>query len=442
MANELTTGTRRVGDFIDFDPNTPEVKVVLEHSDRGIGITVPWSSDDDPYASWFLRDSSNLRIPPRPEGPPVPKKVLFHDSHGSVLLIGCHARGFHSNMLGPGSGTLWARAAIIGVRDDLDFDNPQGLQTDVSGLRAWLGVSSWHEVRDYEHRAIETTVRSLEVPTIEVGEHHGIQLALRFGWRIRHENDGDRRILTDYARCVTRSPEPAHWSAHLKLHHAIRDLLVLSRWHEESCHEAYALRIDDPLRTIDGKAHGEQWREVIVPNAEIQGAPKDHRPHLFEYSELGSAGLLRWIALRDEFARALDPVISSIGLRGTTANTLLAHTGPGLEALGYLLMLRDGTPKKDAKNAPLKARFERILADLNGCLPIDSEAWVTLTCATYNGLKHANRKEPDPVDVLNAWRECVLVARAWVAVELGVAHKMIKERLSRDPQRHAYVKVE
>lgn len=442
MANELTPGTRRVGDFIDFDPSTPEVKVVLEHSDSGIGITVSWSNDDNPYASWFLRNSSMLRIPPRPEGPPVPKKVLFHDSHGSVLLIGCHARSFHSNLLGPGSGTLLARAAIMGVRDDVDFDNPEGLQTDISGLRAWLGVSSWHEVRDDKHKAMETSVRSLEVPTIEAGEHHGIQLALRFGWGIHYENDSDRRILSDYARCVTRSPEPAPWSDHLKLHHAIRDLLVLSRWHEESCHEAYVLRADDPLRTSDGKTHGEQWREVIVPNAAIQGAPKDYRPHLFEYSELGSAGLLRWIALRDEFARALDPVISSIRLRGTTANTLLAHTGPGLEALGYLLMLRDGTSKEVAKNASLKARLERILADLNDCLPIDSEAWVSSTSATYNGLKHANRKEPDPIDVLNAWRECVLVARAWVAVELGIAHEKIKERLISDPQRHAYVKVD
>lgn len=105
-------------------------------------------------------------------------------------------------------------------------------------------------------------------------------------------------------------------------------------------------------------------------------------------------------------------------------------------------MLRDGTPKKDAKGAPLKTRLERILADLDDCLPFDRQAWVISTCATYNGLKHANRKEPDPVDVLNAWRECVLVARAWVAVELGISHEKIKERLSNDPQRHAYVKIE
>lgn len=431
-----------MGDFIDFHPDTPKVKVVLEHSDRGIGITIPWSSDDDPYASWFLRNSGMAHIPPRPEGPPVPKKVRFHDSHGSVLLIGCHARGFHSNVLGPGSGTLWARAAILGVRENVDFENPHGLQTEISGLRAWLGTSSWKEVLQFDQRPIEIAVQSVNLPDIEVGENDGVRIALRFGYGIRHEDDGDRRILTDSARCVTRCSAPEPWATHLKPHRAIRDLLVMSRWHEESCHEAYVLHLDDPQRTVDEKTHGERWRGVVIPRTEEQSAPKGYRPHLFEYSELGSAGLLRWITLRDEFARALDPVISSIGLRGTTANTLLAHTGPGLEALGYLLMLRDGISKSQAKDAPLKTRFERILADLDDCLPFDSQAWVTSTCATYNGLKHANRKEPDPVDVMNSWRECVLVARAWVAVELGVPHEKVKERLSSDPQRHAYVKVE
>lgn len=441
MANELMLGTRRVGDLIDFDPDTPEVKVVLEHSDRGLGITVSWSSDDSPYASWFLRDIDVFRVPPLPEGPPVPEKVLFRDSYGFVLLIGCRAREFHSNVLGPGSGTLWARAAILGVDGNVDFDNPNGLQTDISGLRGWLGVSSWSEKRNYEEpRGV--IVQSLDVPDIEIGEHRGVRFSLSQGWGIRHEDGGDRRILTDYARCVSRSDQPKAWSAHLRLHHAIRDLLVLSRWHDESCSEALALRLDHFLPAMNGATHLELWREVVVPYRERESAPKGSLPHLFKYADLGAAGLLRWISLRDEFARALDPVISSIRLRETTASTLLAHTGPGLEALGYLLLLRDGCPNRKAADASLKTRLERILADLEDCLPFDAQTWVTSTSAAYNGLKHANRLEPDPIDVLNAWRESVLVVRAWVAVELGVPQDKIKERLSTDPRRHAYVKVE
>src|SRR5690606_24546741 len=145
--------------------------------------------------------------------------------------------------------------------------------------------------------------------------------------------------------------------------------------------------------------------------------------------------------LRDEFSRAIDPVITSIGLRGTTANTMLAHTGPGLEALGYLLILRDTGSKKRARESTLRQRFERILEDLSDCMPFDTADWAERTADTYNGIKHANRDEPDALDVLNAWRECVLVVRAWIAIELGVEAKLLKDRLLRDPQRHRYVSV-
>ncbi len=90
----------------------------------------------------------------------------------------------------------------------------------------------------------------------------------------------------------------------------------------------------------------------------------------------------------------------------------------------------------------LKARFDRILEDVGDTLPFDGPAWAKRTADVYNGLKHANRVAPDPVDVLNAWRESVMVVRAWVAVDLGVSIEDVKQRLAEDPQRHAYVKVE
>ena len=129
-------------------------------------------------------------------------------------------------------------------------------------------------------------------------------------------------------------------------------------------------------------------------------------------------------------------------LRGATPNTLLAHTGPGLEALGYLLMLRDGIGEKVAANANLQRRFERILQDLGDCLPFDGPTWAHGTVAAYNGLKHANRATPDEVDVMNAWAESIMVVRAWVAVELGIAVEEVKTRLTVDRQPRQYVPVE
>lgn len=58
----------------------------------------------------------------------MPKRVLFSDSHGSVLLTRCWARGYHSNLMGGGSGKIWSRAAIIDVLGDIEFDRPHGLK--------------------------------------------------------------------------------------------------------------------------------------------------------------------------------------------------------------------------------------------------------------------------------------------------------------------------
>lgn len=438
MANELPVGAQRVGDFIDFYPDTPPVNVTLEHSDQGISITLPWSDPDSPYAQWFMADMGSSITPPAPTAPPAPKRVLFQDSYGSVLLTRCRPRGFHANMLGPGAGTLWARAAIMGVDDNIDFDHPHGLRTEISGLREWLGVTSW----DVTPERPALTLTSQYPPTIEVGAHKGIVLSFQPSWQMVPEEERDRFILRDLLRVATRSKEPMRWEDHHQLHRAVRDLLVISRWHVESCVEVHALRADDPLITLDRKEHGEQWRTVVMAQDKRAQPPSGHRSHLITYNELQPDGIRRWLHLRDDFARALDPVISSIQLRGTTANTLLAHTGPGLEALGYLLMLRDGAAPKAASSASLRDRLNRILKDLGDSLPFHGPTWANTTVAAYNGLKHANRKEPDPVDILNAWRESVMVVRAWVAAELGIPLAAVKERLASDPQRNAYTKIE
>lgn len=432
MANTLELGSERVGNLIDFNPNTPEIEVVLKHSERGIEITVPWSDWNSPYALWFLSD---LNVPQVPVNFSLPKRVLFQDHKGSVLLIGCRQGPYHTIPNGMGSGTLFARAAIIGVDKDVEFDRPQGLQVDVSGLRAWLGKTSW--VQD-EDPVGGVTLRTQKVPEIPIGTYDDTQLSLRFGRKIECRDRGDRIVLSTYARCVSRSNEGKKWEGHLKLHRAVRDLLALSQWCDESFAEVRVLHSDAPLSAVSGKKIGEGWREVVVPASLQSTSVKADLQHLIRFEDLGPEGLLSWIRLRDEFARALDPVISSLRLREGTPHTLLAHTGPGLEALGYLLMCRDGVKKENAARTPFRERLKRILRDLGECLPFDGEAWSKSAPGYYNSIKHVNREECAGIDILNAWRESILVARAWVAVELGVSKDELKQRLSIDPQRHPY----
>lgn len=442
MPNELNRGTHRIGDFYDAYADTPEVKVTLERSDADISVAVAWSNPEVPYASWFMdRDilptSKNSQNAPKP----APKRVLFHDSYGFVLLIHCRARGYHANMWGPGSGTLRASVAIMGVEEDREFDRPHGVQSEISGLREWLAITSWEEERERRADDWGMVIRSVRIPALKVVVRTGISLEFEANWEWVPAQGRDTVVLHDHLRCTTHSTEARSWEDHMQFHRAVRDLLVISRWRAESCVPVHALREDDPLKTLNGTIHGPQWRSVVVPDDRREPAPAGYHPHLIEYADLGVDGIGRWIELRDTFSRALDPIITSNDLRQATPHTRLAHTGPGVEALGYLLMRRDGKSETSAAKATLQQRLARILSSLADCLPFDGDEWVDNTVAAYNAVKHANRSLPDDVDLMNAWADSVMVVRAWVALELGVGSETVKERLVSDRQSRNFTKI-
>ncbi len=128
----------------------------------------------------------------------------------------------------------------MGVRADLEFDRPHGLQTEVSGLREWLGVTSWQEEYDRDgHNSV--TLTSLDTEKTVVGEYGGMTLDFRSGWGVGSEEAGDRRVLLDLLRCSTRSADPVDWDVHMAPPQGVRDLLVISRWRNESCVPVRAL---------------------------------------------------------------------------------------------------------------------------------------------------------------------------------------------------------
>lgn len=444
MTNVLKLGTRRIGEFIDFNPDTPKVTVTLEYSENGISVTIPWEDDESTYAQWFTKDFytfSSKRI-----ATPVPKRVLFQDHDGTVLLIRCFAGECSYSLSGPGSGKLQARAAILGVVQDADYTYPNGLRCEISGLIDWLGVSSWEQKFEKSEPARPSVIiSSVNQPVINLGIFNGINAELSQNWYYIPRRNGNDAILKDYVICTTRSIGPREWGEHRNIHNAIRDLLVLSRWHRESCVENAVMRSDDTFANPDGKSPGnEYWHEVVNPGDHLSPPEISGKPHLIKFTDLSEDGILHWFSIRDQFSRALDPVISSIELFTNirVPNTLLAHTGPGLEALGYLLLQQDGKSDTALRKISLKGYLDRILCDLQDCLPFDGDDWANDMCSAYNGLKHANRDEPDWLEILNVWRQSVLVVRAWVAIKLGIPCDEVKQRLSEDRQSHPYTKLE
>lgn len=426
MPNELTVETRRTGDLYVFDEDTPPVKAVLARTDEGISAEVPWSSSSDHQASWFLGDGFQ-GMPTLTK--PAPKRLAFVDSHGVIQLVDCWPRGFRSNF-DSGVGWMWAKYAVMDVRSDVDFAKVDGLASEVSGLRDWLGVSSVHE-QDPGPAVRAVTVVGQRADEIVVTP----ELTLVPTFSTDRPAGTGTTVFRDYVLCRTRVETLEDWDVLSRTHLGVRDLLVLARWRPETCTVIMVTRHDDPMMTLDGTEHGRQWRDVVVGRYEEPPAfASGYRPYTFEYDEIGGAeGVARWLLLRDEFSRALDPIITDRYLQHVPALTHLAQVGPGLEALGYLLRIRDGATKSEASNTRLRERLDRIASAVELAVPFDALMWAEEMTRAYNGIKHANRDLPDELDLLNRWIESVTVVRAWVAGELGVQPEVVRRRLELDP---------
>lgn len=429
MPNELQAGIRRIGDLIDFT-DSPGVKVTLEREEQGIRVDVPWSSLEDYYASWFMGDAmQGLQL----KAASPPKQLVFVDTDGSVLLVDCQARGFTSNFVS-GVGQLWARHAILGVTDNVDYLSLHGLRSEVSGLYEWFGQRSLAADMDSQMQRVTASIGGLNPTKVDDS------LSFYPSWTMHHQGRGSV-TLSEVLECESRASDPTSWADLQKTHVGMRDLLVLSRWIAEKCNVVSALREDDPIRMLDGSFRGEQWRDVVTGGQdEAATGSAEHRQHLLKFQEIGLHGITTWLALRDEFARALDPIVSDRFLERVGPDTHMAQVGPGLEALGYLLLhWRDGKTEKEANRASLRQRLDRIVSDVKNALPFDGASWAERTVETYNGIKHANRQLPSDVDLLNSWRQSVLVVRAWVALELGIAAEVVRMRLAGDLQNRSYV---
>ncbi len=431
MDNDLRKGTRRVGNLVDFHADTPSVSVTLERDEDGISVTVPWGGRDDYYSSWFLGE--HARRPELGDWPPMPKKLLFWDSHGSVLLVDCWARGYHTNF-STGTGRVWARYAVLGVDDDIDYSVVNGVRSEVTGLREWLGVESVEEDFDFETRVL--TIKAKSGEPIQINS----LLSFRPSWDITRDAH-ESTTIKNLVFCESRSSAPSSWKDLMGAHRGMRDLLVLSRWVAETCTIVQAQHNADPLKTLDGTEHGEQWRTVIEPHSDPSSPrPGGRRTHLVDYADLGPNGIALWLSLRDRFQRALDPVISDRFISGVGPVTHMAQVGPGLEALGFLIMqTKDGMTASEANRKPLRARLDRILREIDDVVPFDGGDWAAGMTEAYNGIKHANRDLPTELELLNRWRESVLAVRIWVARELGVKADAIRSRVEQDPQAKPYV---
>lgn len=441
MPNELNVGEPRYGSLSNDNPETPNVSATLERTSKGVFLSLTFEYDESPeYAQWFTRDffagTASLTDGTRAR-PSVPSALLFYDSYGSVALIGCQSGGYHTNHR-IGSGRIQVGAAVLAA-PSIAHAKVMGMRAEVSGLRSWLGTSGISETITHEEKTGRFLSSKIEVVIPQTINIPDSNLVMRPAIRRRWVEGS--LIIENIVWVEHKTAEESSWRVHEMAMRAVRDLLAVSRWRAESLIPVSVARTEDSL---DGNTPEEDrrqwWRAVVDSRAPEPKEDSQRLEHLISWEDIGPDGLARWIKLRDDFARAIDPAVSSVYLDDVTIEVHLTQIAISLEALGYLLAMRkDGVSENKAGGLSFQQRLDRIVQDVEGLLPFVDETWSKRMADTYNSVKHANRALPEAVDVANSWREGALLFRTWIANELGVDYEELRTRIARTPQIHSYV---
>lgn len=427
--NELNDGETRIGHVYGGRHDTP-VLGQLERRGNAITLSVYWDSIAAPAAKWFMwgiqlpDDINKTKF-----DQDVPRLLSFTDERGTVDLVGCRALGMKGRLLGPGRGRIAARYVVFErVATDASYESIHGLRTTLSGLRDWLGVESVQATNVTNDSAgrVQSVAFTMDSPSaMQVPGVDGLTLVPRWTTAQPH---ADVVELREHLHVETWYDDARPWSDHLTVHRGVRDLLAVSRWHREEFTDAFA-RAD-----TDRGAEDRRWARTMIPGVMTSTPEPARNPHLIAFSDIGVDGISAWLQLREDYQRAVDPLVSSVQMSDTTIETKVSQVGIGLEALGFLLAVKvDGRSEKQARNENYVDRFTRIATPMSDVLPFSVDDWATEFANAYNAVKHANRTLPDPFELANRWRHAVVVFRAWVALEVGVDRHSLRDRISVDP---------
>lgn len=373
---------------------------------------------------------------------------MFIDRHGKVALGGCRLRNTTSNFGGGLAG--WARisidyAAEIGQADQ-DYWQVTGLRSEIAGLPAWTGLSSVNSKRTTNDSGLirGVTVEAESKESIQIGTEHGLSLYPHFTFNESRENG--QHILTEKVFVQTLVDEPIPWEEHAYVHQAMQDLLTVAYWKPCGMKVSAASNKKYPLMKISsGEVLTDKWRPVTSVrggrgkrDTEMMLPTRTHA--LFSLDDLGVGNLQRWIDKPEEWTRVVGPLVASKYQRGSTVETQLIQTAISIEALGYLVALRENKVQR-GKNLSFPQYLKRIHETLdcsvdeviagsphNGIPPFKNyEDWSVAFNEVYKQAKHADHPLPDPLRAVILTDAGALLVRLYLAQEFGVERQRLEK---------------
>lgn len=443
--NRLSPDSPRLG-WLYLTPGSEpgEVPAMLLDKDSSVQLTLPLSEAYDreaPYSRWWSDGIMHMDDPDRSKHSYAPpRSLVFQDTLGTVSLVGCRSTNYRSSMVA-GHGTVVANYAVLGGRS-FGYEHINGMRTESPAISAWTKLSAISSRREHDDRhRVKALHMTLSSPP-DVPLARSMNLALRVAWRT--DPKPGTFVATEAVQVETLTKDVRGWPDHLRHHGAMLDLVTIAGWKPFGFSKVMVRLDSDVVEGPRGSREVPRWLQVVAHGLPEQSEPFDAVKFLFPYAEVGPRGVKRWLRLREDYARVIEPLLSIVRSDAPWSVASVVHSGIALESLGYLIDVydNDGANLNSRKAISFNNGLRVILEDM-AVKPFDTEGWIERANESYMGAKHADRGEmPDVVDMINSLRENLNILRFWIALRLGVRPQTLLDNMRFDPNSSPFRAVE
>jgi hypothetical protein len=361
----------------------------------------------------------------------LPKHLWFADSRGVLCLINPFNRS--ASLMGVQEGRARFRFAVhTDGLNDRSYERVHSLRTRLEGLEEWmpLGSLEYESVEHADGRSDRITFKRRE----PVRFASALNASLRPSYDYLVSAAPGQSKINDQVFVETRVRQPRPWEEHLRLHRAMRDLLVVAGWRPYGTWDVRVGRMESRQRADGTHVEELNWSPVTTFDLVTEAGAVQHEPFLFTYEDLGPRRLRRWLPLRERYRRGIAGMIHSVGVPGVALETMFSEAGAALEYIGFAIAVEMG----EQPGQKLRTHLRRIAAEINADLQFDVDDWVLQFADLYRGVKHADRPDAGSLELLNTLRQARLVFRTWVATRLGITDDVIERSLPILPMTRPY----
>jgi hypothetical protein len=215
----------------------------------------------------------------------------------------------------------------------------------------------------------------------------------------------------------------------------IQDLMCLAYAYPCSSVMKSVMRHDD--QGLNGKKDRRRlWPEAFQPTfgrGDRSHDPLDDREPFFYLDETEPFRVAAWLNGYEAWSRPTWIAVTTLFQRNSTVEAQLLQVGVALEALGYAIW-RGANPS--ASTTPSYPALLKVVTDKVGIASATiygkakrANLWRDAFNRAFKGAKHADNPPVTPNIAYERAQQGFLLIRCWLALELGVDRKLVRERL-------------